>query len=95
MATNSGIIPSLTATEEYRYLGIMLSASGATLRKDLRSDLVGGLRNITEAPLKPHQRVRILKKFLLLRYLHELVLAPVGDGWLKWLDTSIRANILQ
>ena len=31
LATNSGLIPSLTATGEYRYLGIMLSASGARL----------------------------------------------------------------
>ena len=74
-------------------MGIMLSASGAKYQKDLRSDLVGGLQNITESPLKPHQRLKILKQFLLPRYLHEFVLAPVGDGWLKWLYTSIRSNV--
>ena len=37
----------------------------------------------------------ILHKFLLPRFLHELVLAPVGDGWLRWLDTTLRANVRQ
>ena len=37
----------------------------------------------------------ILRKFLIPRFLHELVLAPVGDGWLRWLDTTLRANLRQ
>ena len=56
-------------------------------------ELLQGLNNITRAPLKPHQRMVIFRKFLVPRFLHELVLAPVGDGWLRWLDTTLRANV--
>ena len=37
----------------------------------------------------------ILRKFVVLRFLHELVLAPVGDEWLRWPDTTLRANVRQ
>ena len=47
LATNDGIIPSLSATGEYRYLGIMLGAGGAKVRKSLREDLLQGLNNIS------------------------------------------------
>ena len=93
LATNDGIIPSLSATGEYGYLGIMLGAGGAKVRSSLRKELLQGLNNISRAPLKPHQRMVILRKFLVPRFLHELVLAPVGDGWLRWLDTTLRANV--
>jgi hypothetical protein len=95
LATNEGIIPSLSASGEYRYLGIMLGSGGAKVRSSLRKELVQGLQNITRAPLKPYQRMLILRNFLLPKYLHELVLAPVGDGWLRWLDTTLRANVRQ
>ena len=71
----------------------MLGAGGAKVRKSLREDLLEGLKNISRAPLKPHQRMVILRKFLIPRFLHELVLAPVGDGWLRLLDTTLRANV--
>ena len=37
----------------------------------------------------------ILKNFLVPKYLQELVLALVGNGWLNWLNTTIRANLRQ
>ena len=92
LATNEGVIPS---PGEYRYLGIMLGVGGAKIRDSLQNELLQSLKNITRAPLKPHQRMVILKNFLMPKYLHELVLAPVGDGWLNWRDTTIRANLRQ
>ena len=71
----------------------MLGAGGAKVRKSLREDLLQGLSNISRAPLKPRQRMVILRKFLIPRFLDELVLAPVGDGLLRWLDTTLRANV--
>ena len=93
LATNDGIIPSLSATGEYRYLGIMLGAGGVKVRKSLREDLLEGLSNISRGPFKPHQRMVIHRKFLISRFFHEPVLAPVGDGWLRWLDMTLRANV--
>ena len=93
LATNDEIIPSLSATGEYRYLGIMLGVGGAKVQKSLREDLLQRLSNIRRAPLKPHQRMVILRKFLIPSFLHGLVSAPVGDGWLRWLDTTLRANV--
>ena len=95
LATNEGIIPSLHASGEYRYLGILLGSRGARVRSSLRNDILQGLHNISRAPLKPFQRMTILRTFLIPKYLHELVLAPVGDGWLRWLDNSLRANVRQ
>ena len=85
--------PALSAAGEYGYLGIMLEVGGSKMRSSMRKELLQGLNNITRAPLKPHQRMLILRKFLVPRILHELVLAPVGDGWLRWLDTALRANV--
>ena len=93
LATNDGIIPSLSATGEYGYLGIMLGAGGAKVRSSLQKEFLERLNNISRAPLKPQQRMVILRKFLVPRFLHELVLAPLGDGWLRWLDTTLIANV--
>ena len=76
-------------------LGSCWERVGAKVQSSLQKELLQGLSNITQAPLKPHQRMVILCKFLIPRFLHELVLAPVGDGWLRWLDTTLRANVRQ
>jgi hypothetical protein len=42
--------------------------------------------NILPAPLKPHQGMAIQ---------HEVVLVPVSNGWLCWLNTTLTANVRQ
>ena len=95
LATSDVIITSLYATGECTYLWIMLGAGGAKVRKSLREEPLQGLNNISRASLKPHQRMLIMRKCLIPRFLHKLVLAPVGDEWLRWLDTTLRANVRQ
>ena len=73
----------------------MLGVGWATICDSLRDELLQGLKNVTRAPLKPHQQMVILKNFSMPKHLHELVLAPVSDGWLNWLNTTIRANLCQ
>ena len=42
LATNKGVIPSLTASGEYRYLGIMLGVGGAKICDSLQNELLQG-----------------------------------------------------
>ena len=56
------------------------SAPIFTGREVKQGDLLSPFMFNARAPLKPHQRMVILKNFLMPKYLHELVLAPVGNG---------------
>lgn len=47
-----------------------------------------GLSNLSTAPLKPQQRLYILKHHLLSALYHELVLTPCLDKFMNWLDRS-------
>ena len=73
------LCPRLVSTVTW---GLCWVWDGVKVRKSLREELLQGLNNISRAPLKPHQRM-IMCKFLIPRFLHELALAPVGDGWLR------------
>ena len=47
----------------------------------------------TQATLKPHQRLNILRQFLLPKFLHTLVFAPTNTSYLKWFDIIIRSAL--
>ena len=95
LEANRQNIPVLSPSDEYKYLRIQMSASSAKIRTTLCNEFVPGLTNITKAPLKPQQRLDILRNYLFPRYCHELVLTPVTVGWLDWFDSSVRAAVRQ
>ncbi|KAF6033254.1 hypothetical protein EB796_008433 [Bugula neritina] len=71
-------IPSLAAGETYKYLGIRVGTSRRDERRELYSacteSITKWLQNISSAPLKPQQRMKILRTHLLPRLTHSLVL---------------------
>ncbi len=84
-------IPAMSATKEYKYLGIAVSALGNNSR--VKAQLDRGLKELTEAPLKPQQRLWFLRQNLLPQLYHQLVITGPTDKLLKWLDTCVRSAV--
>ena len=84
-------IPTLGPTNPIKYLGVHISAGGiaATAPQKLHE----GLENISKAPLKPQQRMQILKRNLLPGLTHTLVLGRTNKSQLKKLDLMTRAAV--
>ena len=74
-------VPALTIGGTYKYLGARIGANGA--QHSPHEQLQEALTNITKAPLKPQQRLYILRTHLLT---HQLVLSTLKSGPLKYLD---------
>ena len=87
------LIPALTVTECYKYLGIMVSPSGVA--PEVEKKLNDSIRQLTRASLKPQQRLWILKTKVIPTLYHQLVLADPTKGHLEYLDLSIRKAVRQ
>lgn len=75
------------------YLGLNFTWKGKVAPKHTgKMDKM--LREVSEAPLKPYQRLDILKIFLVPKLTHDLVLGNAHRNTMKRMDTLIRASIL-
>ena len=84
-------VPALSVTQGYKYLGITISASRAScIAKKVLDD---GMRELSQAPLKPQQRLYLLRLHLIPKLYHTLVLSNVTDKTLKWLDCCVRSAV--
>lgn len=83
-------VRALNAVDEFRYLGVMLSHAGTQKIRTPPQLLQEGLGNIRDAPLKPEQRLRILREFLTPKLQHTLVMCEVSKAALKRMDVTIR-----
>ena len=61
---NAGLIPATSITQAQKYLGVDISAGGDQ-SKGSENKLQRGLSHLSGAPLKPQQRLYILKHHLL------------------------------
>lgn len=82
-------IRALAADEELKYLGVRMTQRGSTLQTPPQK-LQQGLSRIRDAPLKPEQRMTILRRHLIPSLQHELVNADVGKGVLRRMDVTVR-----
>jgi len=80
----------LSTTAEWWYLGVNFQPSGP---RTLLGDLTGLLDNLTRALLKPQQRLKALRCFLIPRFYHGLVLGRANIGRLRALDLQVRAAV--
>jgi hypothetical protein len=85
------IVPTMSALSKYKYLGIGIS--GKTQLETTKVDMERMLKEVDKAPLKPHQRVKILKRYMLPRLSHRLVLGRVNKSTLKMLDKLINSYV--
>ncbi len=84
-------LPLLGPQEVYKYLGVKISAEG--LRQSYGSTLEDGLAQIRNAPLKPQQRLYLVRCHLIPKLLHVLVLGKVFKTQLQRMDTALRVAI--
>lgn len=84
------ILQQTTAADMWRYLGIPFSVVGRSRSKQM---VAKWLRNVAIAPLKPEQRLNIIKKYIVPRILHGLVLGRTSLATLNTLDILIRNSV--
>lgn len=83
-------LKQLGSTERFRYLGVDYEASGV---RTVEIELDESLRRIGVAPLKPQQKLIVLRTFLVPRYQHALVLGNISGGRLREIDVLIRRHV--
>ena len=84
-------LPPISISQAYKYLGISVSARESDSSPE--ELLTRGLNHLTRAPLKPQQRVYILKQHLLPKLYHRLVLSRSNCSVLKRLDKLVRRGL--
>lgn len=85
-------LPRQEVATVWRYLGILFDPSGrrsAPLETDVRELLT----RVSKAPLKPQQRLVVLRFYLMPRLYHRLVLGRWTMGQLRKVDTLVRASV--
>ena len=92
-------IPVLSAKKLYKYLDVMVGVDRnrerSQLYEDCTSELSTMLRNLSSAPLRPPQRMQILKVHLLPKLDHRLALSAVNKGLLRRLDRLVRREVIR
>ncbi len=83
--------PALNPSQPYKYLGVNISSLGT--KSNVKQILDAGIKDLTEAPLKPQQRLFLLSTFLIPKLYHQLILYNTTISTLKWLDNSIRSSV--
>lgn len=73
--------------DTWKYLGVHFKGMSVC---GIRPELMEDLAKVSNAPLKPQQRLRILKIFVLSKYTHSLVLGNMSNTALDILDATIR-----
>lgn len=85
----SGIpLPACGIEARWKYLGVEFSPNGRNV--PLTKDVASMLERVAKAPLKPQQRLVILRFYLIPRLYHRLVLGRWNRKLLKRLDVQIR-----
>ena len=84
-------LPAVKHTEEVKYLGVRYTAGGRPMAK--LPKLNDWLQKLKSAPLKPQQRIQIVRSTITSRVIHTLRLCRVHAKLLKNLDRKIRTFI--
>lgn len=81
-------IPVLTCVASWKYLGITFDTRGRKVAA--MGELAPLLERLTSAPLKPQQRLILLRHYLLPRLYHKGTFANLTAKLLRRLDTTVR-----
>lgn len=84
------LIPQRSPVEAWTYLGCMYK--GAREEANV-PPLAQAIEQLTKAPLKPQQRLRLLRDCLLPRYYHRWVIGAVTSKTLRGVDMLVRAAV--
>ena len=84
-------IPTMSVAETAKYLGLRFGANGAL--SSVIEDLDSMLKRVTAAPLKPAQRLWILRHKLLPKLQYQLVLGETSASYLRLVDCTVRSAV--
>ena len=86
-----GLMPAVSIAHAYKYLGVHISAR----ERDSTAEemLTRGLNQLKAAPLKPQQRLYMVRSHLLPKLHHKLVLSRTRGGVLNRLDRLLRKSV--
>ena len=84
-------LPNLGSDGAIKYLGVSYSARGVV--KDAGIKITQQLKELRQAPLKPHQRLTMLREHVIPGAMHALVLGDVRKATLRRTDQTIRAAV--
>lgn len=90
--TEDGEISVMDTDEQARYLGLTFTWKGMVKPKHT-GKLQNMLEELRKGPLKPYQRLEVLRDFAILRLTHELVLGMAHRNTLKAMDRMVRAAV--
>ena len=88
--TSGNHLVQLTPSQEWRYLGVDFRPIGVRRPGKVMNE---ELDRLTRAPLKPQQRLKILRCYLVGRFYYHLTLAGATLGGLRAPDKQVRAAI--
>ena len=83
---------SLQRSDQWTYLGIPFTAEGRAVINPVE-DVTAMMELIGKAPLKPQQRLSIVKDYLLPGYYHKLILGDTSIGILCKFDRVTRSYV--
>lgn len=87
--TSDGMIPAMSVADTQRYLGVHFTWKGRTPPKHT-TEVERMLREITSAPLKPYQRMELVRDFMVPKLLHKLVLGCAHRNTISRIERMIR-----
>lgn len=86
------LLPAANINSTWKYLGVQLDSKGR-LQGSL-GRLKDLIERVSKAPLKPHQKIIVLKDYLIPRLQHQLVCGPrPSSSRLNSLDKTIRQHL--
>uniref|UniRef100_A0A3P9NEF4 ribonuclease H n=1 Tax=Poecilia reticulata TaxID=8081 RepID=A0A3P9NEF4_POERE len=86
-------VPMLSPQDSTKYLGMEISPISGILPANLEDDMSKILKRIGDAPLKPTQRLQLLKGFGIPRILYRTVMGMVNMTDLRNVDQKIRGVV--
>uniref|UniRef100_A0A6M2DU98 Putative reverse transcriptase n=1 Tax=Xenopsylla cheopis TaxID=163159 RepID=A0A6M2DU98_XENCH len=87
-----GCLPALKRSDEWKYLGVQFTPEGLHIGNTV-DKLTKLLNTVTRAPLKPQQRLFVLRTALLPRLMHEISLGSTKLSQLNTCDKLIRERV--
>lgn len=91
LKANNQTIPAMKVTDVYKYLGVPMTCGKQPALVEKK--LVTGIELLSKAPLKPQQRIFLLRAHLLTSLYHQLVLVYHRAKQLRRMDILIRCAL--
>ena len=86
-------IPTVDPDEAFRYLGAKKGPWKGVHCGIIGPELLSVVKRVRKLSLKPAQKLELLIKYIFPRYIYHLLVSPLSDNVLKFLDSEVRQEI--